>query len=120
MSELSSVDVGGLTDVTALVENARSAVRLRQAARQGKDAAVQAAKDFESILLHKLLKEMKDTIPDGGMLGDATSDQVKDIFWLYLAEELADQGGLGLWKQIYQQAGLGEAKGPATSVEQSL
>ena len=59
-----------------------------------------AAKDFESMLLYRMLEEMKRTIPDSGLLETGISKQVQDIFWYYLAQELAGQGGLGLWKQL--------------------
>jgi Rod binding domain-containing protein len=62
----------------------------------------QAAKDFESVLLDKLLNEMKNSIVDWGLEKDATSKQTEGIFWLYLARDIANNGGLGLWKDIYQ------------------
>ncbi|HUS47771.1 MAG TPA: hypothetical protein VNA25_19215 [Phycisphaerae bacterium] len=60
-----------------------------------------AAKDFESVLLHRVLNEMKNTIGESGLLDGAVTSQVQDIFWFYLAQELSDQGGLGLWREIY-------------------
>jgi Rod binding domain-containing protein len=62
----------------------------------------QAAKDFESVLLNKLLDEMKDSIVDWGSEKDGASEQIQGIFWLYLARDIANNGGLGLWKDIYQ------------------
>jgi Rod binding domain-containing protein len=62
----------------------------------------QIAKDFESLLLNQLLSEMKNTIGEWGFEKDGTSMQVQGIFWLYLARDIADNGGLGLWKEIYQ------------------
>ncbi len=62
----------------------------------------QAAKDFESVLLNKLLDEMKNSIVEWGIEKDATSKQIQGIFWLYLARDIANNGGLGLWKDIYQ------------------
>ncbi len=62
----------------------------------------QVANDFESILLTKLLDEMKNSIVDWGLEKDATSKQIHGIFWLYLARDVANNGGLGLWKDIYQ------------------
>ena len=69
-----------------------------------------AAKDFESVLLHKLLQEMARTVDDSPLLEDSASKQVKDMFWYYLAQDLADKGGLGLWKQIAGQSGYAEAR----------
>lgn len=62
----------------------------------------QVAKDFESILLGKLLDEMKSSIGDWGFEKSAASEQIQGIFWLYLGRHLADNGGLGMWKDIYQ------------------
>ena len=58
------------------------------------------SKDFESVLLSKVLDEMKNTIGNG--LGDeeAGSEQVKGMFWLFLARDLGEKGGLGLWKDL--------------------
>ncbi len=62
----------------------------------------QVARDFESVLLHRVLDQMKDTIVDWGSEKDGTSKQVQGIFWLYLARDIADNGGFGLWKDIYK------------------
>ena len=62
----------------------------------------QIAKDFESILLNKLLDEMKNTIGDWGFDKDGASEQIQGIFWLYLASDIANKGGFGMWKDIYQ------------------
>ena len=62
----------------------------------------QAAKDFESVLLTKLLDVMKDTIGDWGFDEDGASEQIQGLFWLYLARDIANQGGFGLWKDIYR------------------
>jgi Rod binding domain-containing protein len=65
----------------------------------------QVAKDFESILLNKLLNEMKNTIGNWGFEKDGSSEQIQGIFWMYLGQELANNGGLGLWKDIYESLG---------------
>jgi len=62
-----------------------------------------AAKGFESILLDKLLQEMRNTIPDNGLFDNPVSKQLEGVFWSQLAQDIAEKGGLGLWKQIYRQ-----------------
>ena len=62
----------------------------------------QVGKDFESVLLDKMLTEMKKSIVDWGLEKDAASKQTEGIFWLYLGRDIAQNGGLGLWKDIYQ------------------
>ena len=65
--------------------------------------AVRVAKDFESVLLNKLMEAMQATVPESGLLEDGTSKQVQAIFWNYLSRDVADKGGMGLWKDIYRQ-----------------
>ena len=59
------------------------------------------ARDFESIFVHEILKSMKDTIPDSDM-ADSSSQQIKSMYWSFMADAIADRGGFGLWKQIYE------------------
>lgn len=74
-----------------------------------RDEIIQAAKDFESVLLDRLLQEMKRTIPESGLLGGAATRQVWDLFWGQLARDIASRGGLGLWKQLSRQFGADPA-----------
>jgi Rod binding domain-containing protein len=60
-------------------------------------------KDFESIFIVRLLDEMKNTIGDWGLEQDEASKQTQSLFWMYLAQDMGDKGGFGLWKQIYKQ-----------------
>jgi len=81
-------------------------------------ALQQAAKDFESVLLHKVLEGMKRTIPDSGFLGSAASKQVEDLFWFYLAQHVSEKGGLGLWEELYRQLNGSDGTKAAHSPEQ--
>ena len=58
------------------------------------------AKDFESVMLTKVLDEMKNTIGNGLGEEEAGGEQIKGLFWLYLARDMAEKGGLGLWKDL--------------------
>lgn len=62
----------------------------------------QIAKDFESLLINKLLDEMKNSIGDWGFERDGASKQIQGIFWMYLSQDISDNGGIGLWKEIYK------------------
>jgi Rod binding domain-containing protein len=66
------------------------------------DKKGQVAKDFESVLLGRVLDEMKNTVGDWGFGEDGSCQQIQGIFWLYLARDVANSGGVGLWKDIYQ------------------
>ena len=78
----------------------------------------QAAKQFESILITRLLEQMRNTIGDSGLLEEAGSKRIEDMFWMYLARDIADKGGFGLWKNIYQElTGSAVNKGTETAAE---
>ena len=73
------------------------------AVRQARLAG-QAVKDFEALLLHRLLQEMRSMVNLSPLADDAAGEQFQDIFWMYLAQDLADKGGLGLCRDLYRQA----------------
>jgi Rod binding domain-containing protein len=62
----------------------------------------QLAKDFESVLLTKLFDEVRKSIEDSGFDDDVAADQVHGLFWSYLARDVANKGGFGLWQDLYQ------------------
>jgi len=74
------------------------------------DAKEKFAKDFESIFINKLLDVMQSSIGDWGLEKDGASEQITSLFSTYLARHAADNGGLGLWKEIYSF--LNEANNP--------
>lgn len=79
-----------------------------------------AAKDFESVLLGKLLDEMKNSIGDWGLEESAASKQIQGTFWLYLARHLANSGGLGIWTDVYKSLTASEpAEGRTKTTEQN-
>ena len=65
------------------------------------DGKEKFAKDFESIFINKLLDVMQTTIGDWGLEKDGASEQINGMFSMYLARQVAENGGLGLWKEIY-------------------
>ncbi|RKY07041.1 MAG: hypothetical protein DRP66_07540 [Planctomycetota bacterium] len=76
----------------------------------------QVAADFESVFIAKLLDEMKNTIGDWGLEKDAASRQTEGLFWLYLARDVADNGGLGMAKDIYRFLTESQNNSPPTEL----
>ena len=74
-------------------------VNLKDADEQKK---IQVAKDFESVLINNLLDQMKETVGSWGFEKDGASNQMDGLFWLHLSKEISNQGGFGLWKDIYK------------------
>ena len=60
------------------------------------------ARDFESIFIRQIIDKMKETIPESD-LADSSSEQIQSMYWSFLGDAIAEKGGFGLWKQIYEQ-----------------
>jgi Rod binding domain-containing protein len=60
------------------------------------------ARDFESIFIRQIIDRMKETIPESD-LADSSSEQIQSMYWSFLGDAIAEKGGFGLWKQIYEQ-----------------
>lgn len=100
----------------------RSADDSSLSASQLDEQKKQIGKDFESVLLTKLFDEVQASIEDSSFdEEDSGGQQVRGMFWLYLAQDVADKGGFGLWKDIYQHIKQMEgAAGSAGSVDEEL
>lgn len=56
-----------------------------------------ASKEFEAFFIYYLLKIMRQTIPDGGLMGHGISKEIyTSIMDEKIAEGIAERGGLGL------------------------
>lgn len=95
-----------------------AAAPLRRMIQASADAtkAEKVAKDFEAILLHRLMEEMRRTIPKSGLLQTGISRQIDGLFWFYLAEEIAQKGGIGLWKNLAGRTGVAGQTAPVKPV----
>ena len=88
--------------------------------RDGSDKKkVQVAKDFESLLLGKLMDQVERTVGgwDSEEEAGGASGQVRGLFWMFLAREIADSGGFGLWKDVYRS--LSETGAAQTSPQEA-
>ncbi|MFP4052714.1 MAG: rod-binding protein [Phycisphaerae bacterium] len=66
-------------------------------------AIERTAKQFESLLVTRMVESMRKSIPDSNLTQDAASGQMQDMFWQFMGQEVGNQGGLGLWKQVMRQ-----------------
>lgn len=81
----------------------RTGSRATAGAERLEERKKQIARDFESVLLAKLFDQVQESVGGWGLEEeDTASQQVQGLFWLHLAQDVADKGGLGLWKDIYQ------------------
>lgn len=75
----------------------------RQAQNPDGEGAKAAAKQFESIFVQMMLKEMRDTLPEGGLFDDKSLRFYQDMMDKELSQTLVSGGGIGLADVIERQ-----------------
>jgi len=66
----------------------------------------QVATEFEGIFLRQMLERMKDTIDEfeaDDEEQDSSGEQIKGMFWSFLGDAIAREGGFGFWQHIYEE-----------------
>ena len=93
----------------------QSAQDLRgQLAKNPQEGLKAAAQQFETMFLQMVMKSMRDTVPDDGMLNSEQSKFYTSLLDQQMAQNLASSGkGVGFAKLIEQQLGRSLASGQA-------
>lgn len=66
-----------------------------------------ALKELEGVFLHLLLKEMRKSVPEGGLLGDSPAQKMfQEMLDEVYAQKMADSGQLGIAKSMADQIAL--------------
>lgn len=72
--------------------------------KEEQQALKKATEDFEAIFLTMMFKNMRNTVPDGGLMeksfGRGMYEEMQDE---KMAEEISQNGGVDLAKELYQQ-----------------
>lgn len=87
-------------DFQAQLATMHTATEGRAHEPQPHDNAVEAARKFEAYLAQTMLREMRKTVPDGGIFSGPTMETFVDMFDEAVAERIAEGGRLGLAHQL--------------------
>ncbi len=64
----------------------------------------QTARDFEAIFVQQIFKEMRKTVPEGGLLPRGQAEEIySDLQDMEAAKLVAAQGGIGLAEMLFEQ-----------------
>jgi flagellar protein FlgJ len=87
--------------------------QLRQAAREeSPDALREAARQFEALFIHTLLKNMRESgTGEGGLFDNEQSRMYQGMFDQQIAGTMAEGGGIGLAEVLVRQLGGDRAVG---------
>lgn len=76
----------------------------------GRNRQIQeTAKQFEGLLLQQVFKQMKEATSSLGVSEEEDGEesgfgeQIQSMFWMFLADHVSQEGGVGLWKQMAEQ-----------------
>ena len=77
-----------------------------------------ACTDFEALFVARMLKQMRQTIPQNGLLGNGPGKEVYQGFMdQELAKKISQRGGVGLGEKLYRQVVQREEKSDAATRE---
>ena len=63
-----------------------------------------ACLEFESLFIAHMLKAMRKTVSEGGLIGESNEGKIfKSMFDEKLALEIAQSGGIGLGEMLFEQ-----------------
>lgn len=63
-----------------------------------------ACLEFESIFIHQMLKSMRQTIPQTGLMGEGKERNIfQALFDEEVSKNITKRGGLGMGKMLYEQ-----------------
>ena len=81
----------------------------------GKRSVAHVARDFESMFVSLILKEMRQTLEPGAMFGEDNSDSYGSLFDMYMGQHIAKAGGFGIAEMVrhYLQASPQPGERPA-------
>ena len=69
-----------------------------------KEELENACRDFESLFVHYMLKQMRETVPDDGLFGGGQAEKMyTSMMDTEVAKEISRQRGLGLAPMMYRQ-----------------
>lgn len=84
--------------------------KVESAAKKMEDEKLkEVCKEFESIFLSTMLKEMKKTIPDDGLIEKGMGTEIfEDMYIDEISQEVSKDGdGIGIAKMLYEQFNKG-------------
>jgi peptidoglycan hydrolase FlgJ len=74
--------------------------------------------DFEALFMARMLKQMRQSIPQNGLLGNGPGKEIyQSLMDQELAKKMSQRGGVGLGERLYRQVLQREEKAAAAGQE---
>ena len=70
----------------------------------------EATQEFESLFVAQLMQSMRGTVPESGLMGNGSGQQIfRQMLDQELSRQVAFSGGFGIGEMLYRQLGGDEA-----------
>ena len=86
-----------------LAANSIDVVGAGLGANAGRQQVEAVGVEFESVFLSMMIKEMRNSLQDGGFFGEESSDTFGGLFDLFIGKHLAEAQPLGISEMLVQQ-----------------
>jgi peptidoglycan hydrolase FlgJ len=109
MDFLGGAEITARTDVLSMTNTLQQAELQAKKAENHKQSDYMkqlqnVSRDFESIFLSYMLKQMRKTVPEDPLMGNSNAKEIfSDMYDEALSKELAKAGGIGLAAMMYKQ-----------------
>ncbi len=76
----------------------------------------EATQEFESLFIAQMMKEMRSTVPESGLLGSGSEQGIfREMLDQELSRRIAGTGGFGIGEILYQQLASEPSSPPAAA-----
>jgi flagellar protein FlgJ len=91
-------------------ERALAAVRSAGQRDAASDAELESAsREFESLLLNMMIREMRATVPESALFPETMAEEIfSSMLDEKIAGEMAENGGIGISRMVFNQLGGAE------------
>lgn len=112
MEILSSYNINNIIDNYKDKDLSAVQEKINNVNKDDDEKLMEVCKEFESIFLYMMLKEMKKTVPDDGLIEKSQATKIfEDMYFEELSKEMAKgNNSLGIAKMIYNQFKNGSVK----------
>lgn len=100
------MDIGGITPYIPVQNNtSKLSVKMESAYTEKDDKKLrETCQEFESLFVSMMMKEMRKTVPDGGLLSSSfATDTYQDMFDEEISKSASKGNGIGIADAMYRQ-----------------
>ena len=100
------MDIGGITPYIPAQDNtSKLSVKMESAYTEKDDKKLkETCQEFESLFVSMMMKEMRKTVPDGGLLSSSfATDTYQDMFDEEISKAASKGNGIGIADAMYRQ-----------------